>query len=134
MFSQACVGNSRILSRGGLCPSMHHRSHDQGDLCLGVFTWGSLSGGVSFQGDLCPGGLCLGVSVWGGLCLGGICPGMSLSIGSLSRGVSVREIPWTETSPYGNELAVRILLGCILVGTVCSTSCSTAMLCTAVLK
>ena len=48
--------------------------------------------GVSFQGVLCPGG--------------------SLSRESLSRGVSV-----TETPPYGNERAVRILLECILVVT-----------------
>ena len=116
MFSQACVKNS--IHRGGLCPSMHHRSHDwgsqsraasvQGSLCPGE----SLSRGVSVQGSLCPGeslsngGLCPGVSVWGSLfrgvsvqgvlCPGGLFPGASLSrgslsSGSLSRGVSVQE-------------------------------------------
>ena len=41
MFSQACVKNS-VHKGGGLCPSMHHRSHDQrGGLCLG--RGGSLS-------------------------------------------------------------------------------------------
>ena len=49
-----------------LCPSMHHRSHD--------------------QGGLCPGGLCLG----GGLCPGwGLCPERK----GLCPGVSVRETP-----------------------------------------
>ena len=63
--------------------------------------------------------VCDSVHRGGGLCLsmlhkshdqGGLCPG-----GSLSREVSVRETPQTETSPYGKELAVRILLECILV-------------------
>ena len=68
------------VHREGLCPSIHHRSHDQGGLCPGV----SLSEG------LCPGGLCLG-----GLCSEGSLSGGSLSRGSLSReslsgGVSVR--------------------------------------------
>ena len=78
---------------GGLCPSMHHRSHD----------WG-VSGGVSVQRGLCPGGLCpggslsKGVSVWGVSVQGGdLCP-----VGSL-----------LGRPPYGNELAVRILLECI---------------------
>ena len=75
---------------GGLCPG-------EGSLSKG----GSLSRGVSVQrggsvqgrGSLSlPGG----VSVRGG--------------GSVRRGVCIREIP-----PYGNELAVRILLECILV-------------------
>ena len=67
VFTPVC----HSVHRGGLCPSMHHRSHDQGvpvqgrDLCPG----GSLSGsglggvsvqGVSVQGGLCPGGLHLG--------------------------------------------------------------------------
>ena len=44
-----------------------------GGLCLG----GSLSGkSLSREGGLCPWGLCLGVSVQGGLCLeGGLCQG-----------------------------------------------------------
>ena len=98
MFSQACVKNS---VHGGLCPSMHHRSHDRG-----IFVQkGSLSGG------LCPGrgGLCplrslstgvsvkRGVSVQWGLCLGGLyLEGLDPG-GSLSREVSVRETPQTET-------------------------------------
>ena len=43
----------------------------------------------------------LGLSTGGGLCPGGLCQG----------GVTVRETPL----PYGKELAVRILLECILV-------------------
>ena len=65
MFSQASV----ILfteGGGGLCPSMHHRSHDQGGLCPG----GSLSKGVSVQGVLYLGGLCPGESLSGGSLLG----------------------------------------------------------------
>ena len=92
-------------------------------LSRGVSVWGvglhpgaSLSGGISIQGGLLPGGslsvgsLSKGVSVqggpspgWslsigslykglcqeGGLCPGGLCPG-SLSRGSLSRGASVK--------------------------------------------
>ena len=99
------------LHKDGLCPSMYHRSHDQGGLCLGE---GSLSGGVSVWGSLfwglCSGeslswGLCLGVSVHGGSLFGGLCL-RRISV----QGVSVRENP-----PYGNERAVRILLECILV-------------------
>ena len=48
--------------------------------------------------------------------------GVSVSVqGGLSRGVFLGkgcqgDLPWTETPPpYGNELAVRILLECILV-------------------
>ena len=96
----------------GLCPSMHHRSHD-----LGVSVqWGGLCPvGVSVQGDslqvgLCPGGLCPGGSLSGGLCQGGLCPG-----GSLSRGISVQEGSLLGRRPYGNEQVVRILLECILV-------------------
>ena len=86
----------------GLCPSMHHRSHDQrvsvrggsvrGGLCLStrVFVQGSLRGSLS-RGSLLNGG--------------GLCPR-----GSLSRGVSVRGDPL-----YSNEQAVCILLECILV-------------------
>ena len=95
----------------GLCPSMHHRSHD--------------------QEDLCPGGLCPG-----GLCPGGLRPGGSLSKGgSLSRGFSVQGVSVQgasareglcpggymlgrtpgQRSPYSNKRAVRILLECILV-------------------
>ena len=55
-------------------------------------------GGVSAEGDLCPGR----VSVWGG----------SLSMGvSVEGGVSVREIP----PAYGSEWAVHILPECIVV-------------------
>ena len=53
-----------------------------------------------------------GVSVLGGsLSWGGLCPGgVSVLGGSLCREVSVR-----ETTPYGKERAVHILLECILV-------------------
>ena len=100
MFSQASV----ILFTWSLCPSMHHRSHDQGVYVKGVSVHGGLCPGVSIQGCLCPGGLCPGVSVqgglcrggvsvqgmvsvWGGLCPGGLCPWGSLSRGSRSRGL-----------------------------------------------
>ena len=127
MFSQACVKNS--VHRGwGLCPSMHHRSHDQGVSVQGVSVqwvsiWGSQSGGSlsgvlcpggslsrwslssgSLSGGLCPEGLCPGVSVQGGLCPGGLCPGEFF----------VRETP-RQRPPYGNERVVRIVLECILV-------------------
>ena len=49
MFLYLSVSHS--VDRGGLCPSMHHRSHD----------WG-----VSAQGGLCPGG---------SLSRGGLCQG-----------------------------------------------------------
>ena len=78
------------VHRGGLCPSIHHRSHDQGGLC----PEGSLSRGISVQGDFCLGGLCPGGLCRGGLCLGDLCPEGSLSM--------------TETPPY--ERVVRILL------------------------
>ena len=72
MFPQASV--ILFTGGGGLCPSMHHRSHD----------WG-----VSVQGGLCPGG-----SVQGGSLSGGSLSGrVSVQWGSLSRGVSVRETP-----------------------------------------
>ena len=64
-----CLSVNHSVHRGGLCPSMHHRSHDQR---------GSLSRGVS---------------VWGGPLSRG-----SLSGGGLSRGVSVRKTPYTVTS------------------------------------
>ena len=106
-----------FCSQRGLCPSMHHRSHDQGGLCpLGSLSMGVSVQGVSVHGGLCPGGLflevsvqgghCPGGSVWevsvqGGLCprglsrKGGLCPGGGLCPrGYLSGGVSVR-----ETSP-----------------------------------
>ena len=106
MFSQASV----ILFTWILCPSMHHRSHDQGGLCpggslsMGVSVQGSLSRGVSVQGvsvqeslsrgvsvqeeSLSKGGLCLGVSVQGVSVHGVLCPGFSVQE-SLSRGVYV---------------------------------------------
>ena len=46
VFTSVC---QEFCPPGGLCPSMHHRSHD--------------------QGGLCPGGLSLGFSVQGGLCM-----------------------------------------------------------------
>ena len=144
----------------GLCPSKHHRSHDQqvsvqgglcpeglcpGGLCLrGVSVhWGSLSRGVFVQGGgLCPGrGVSVqrgglypgrgslsreGVSIQGG----GLYPGRgSLSRGSLFRGSLSREVSvqWVSVhwgvsvqgvsvrDQYSNELAVRILLECVLV-------------------
>ena len=90
IFTPVCQS---FCSRGGLCPSMHHRSHDQGGLCPGrVSVWESLSRGVSVQGvsvqeGLCPGGLC----PWRSLS-GGLCPGRSLLGGSLSRKVSAQGV------------------------------------------
>ena len=52
-----------ILFTMGLCPSMHHRSHDQG---------------VSVQGGLCPGGLCPRGSLSRRSLYGGLCPGGSV--------------------------------------------------------
>ena len=67
------------------------------EVCDGyVFTDVCLSTGRSLSGG----------SLSGGLCLGGLCPGRE----SLSG-----RPPWTETPPYGNKRAVRILLECILV-------------------
>ena len=79
VFTSVCQSVHR---RGGLCPSMHHRSH-----VWGVSVWGSLS-----RVGLCPGVLCLG--------------------GSLSRGVSVQGLSvWGSVSrgclypgrPYGHR-------------------------------
>ena len=115
-LSRGCV------CQGGLSPV--------GGLCLqGVFVGGGfLSRGFLSKGSLSRGGLCPG----GGICLGGSFPGGSLSRGRLCLGgVSVEgclcpEDGWVggilclgglcqETSPYGKERAVRILLECILV-------------------
>ena len=124
-----------ILFTGGLCPSMHHRLHDQG-----VSVCGGLCPGRSLSGGLCPGGLCLGGLCPGGLCLRGLCPG-GLCLGGLCMGVSVQgvydegvsvqgvSVWWSlsggslsrevvsvrETPPYGNEWVVPILLECFLV-------------------
>ena len=85
-----------FTGRGGLCPSMHHRSNGWGVYVQG----GSLSGCLCLGGSV-QGGLCLGVSVWGSLCPGGLCAGGSPSP--------------AQRPSYGNERAVRILLECILV-------------------
>ena len=92
---------------GGLCPRMHHRSHDSGISVQG----GSLSRGSLYRGSLYRGSLSRRISVQsrGALSRGGLCPGVSV------QGVSVREIPQTETPLYGHEWAVCILLECILV-------------------
>ena len=81
-----------LCSQGDLCPSMHHKSHDQGSLSRGISVWGSLSrvslsrGSLS-RGSLSRRGLCLGVSVWRPLSRD-LCPGRSLS-----QGVSVQGVP-----------------------------------------
>ena len=91
-----------LFARAGLCPNMHHRSHDQGgSLSRGLSVCGGcLSWGVCVQGRFC-----LGVSVQGGLCHGG----------SQSRGLCGEEGLRQRDPPYGNEQAVCILLECILV-------------------
>ena len=54
-----------FYSQGGLCPSIHHRSHDQGGLVKGGLC-------LSVQRDLCPGeSLSRGVSVRGASAQGG---------------------------------------------------------------
>ena len=129
MFSQACVKNSVPA-----CTTCHMtRGSLQGVSVQGVSVRGIE--GLLFKGclsrGLCPvTSLSRGVSVQGilylgGLCLGGVCPGESLSrglgslsrgLGSLSRGSMLGRPRWTEPSPlYGNERAVRILLECILL-------------------
>ena len=70
-----------LFTGGGLCPSMHHRSHDQGGL-----SGGSLSREVSVQRGLC---------LEGGSLSGGLCRG--------NKGDPPKRDP-----PYGNERAVRI--------------------------
>ena len=116
MFLHLSVSHS--VHRWCLCPSMYHRSHDQGisvqgGLCSirsvsrGSVSRGSVSGGSLSKGGLCP----EGVSVQRSLCPGGLC----LEWVSI-QGVSVQgDFPQTETPPYGNAWAVRILLEYILV-------------------
>ena len=87
-LGQGNVFTGVCLSTGGLCPSMHHRSLDQGVCPGGSLSMGLCPVGSLPWGGLCPGGLCLGVSVQGGLC-----PGR----------VSVRETPWTETHPVWSQ-------------------------------
>ena len=83
-----------VSVQGGLCPWGVSLSEE--DLC----PQGSLSGGLPRGVGLCLGDSVQQVSVWG-----------SLSRESLSRGVSVREIPCTVTCGH----TVCILLECILV-------------------
>ena len=114
-----------------VCDSVH-----RGGLVSQHATTGRLTRGVSVQGCLNLGGLCMRVSVSGSLCPGGsLCKG-SLVQGSLSpaesqsRGVSVQVVsvqgslcpggllgrhPLRQRPPYSNKLAVRILLECILL-------------------
>ena len=133
---------SVILFVGGLCPSMHHRSHDQkgglcpaGSLSRGMYVQGVSVRGVYVWGVSVQRGLCLGGCLSRGLCLGDLCPGGylsgrlsvqgSLSGGSLSRGLcpggSLSRGSMLGTThrqrhhPYGNKRAVGILLECILV-------------------
>ena len=63
------------------------------------------------QGCLCP----RGSLSREGLCTGRVSVrGVSAQGGCLCRGVSIRETPLTEITPYGNERVVRILLEFIL--------------------
>ena len=101
MFSEACVKN--FVHGGCLCPSMHHKSHDQVSVSGGVSVQGgSVCGGCLSRGGLClwgvsvQGRFCLGVSVQGGLCRGGSqSRGVSVQGGSVR---SVTESPRTVTS------------------------------------
>ena len=88
VFTSGC---QQSCPQRGLCPSMHHRSHD----------WG-----VSVQGGLCLGGLCPGRSLSRGLCLGSLSRGVSVwgvSVqGSLCLGVSVQGVSvWGSLSREG---------------------------------
>ena len=80
MFLHLCV----ILFTEGLCPSMHHRSHDRGFCVPGSMSTRSLSTGSLSRGGSLSGGLCLGASVQGASVQGDSVWG-SLSKGSLSR-------------------------------------------------
>ena len=60
MFLHLCV--ILFTGGGGLCLSMHHRSHDRGVSVRGSLSGGSLSRGVSGWG----GGSLQGVSFWWG--------------------------------------------------------------------
>ena len=116
MFSQACVKDS---VRGGcLCPSMHHRSHDQGGLCSG----GSLSRGFLSRGNLCPrGSLSRGSVSRGG---GSVSRGegsLSRGGGSLSRGVSVQSVK-RGLCP-GGSLSRGLCLGGLCPGGVSVQEC-----------
>ena len=95
-----------LLPQGNIftpvCDSVHSR------VSVPACTTGHMTRGVSVLGGLCPGGTLSRGSLSRGASLSGdLCPG---GMGSLSRGVSVRETP-----PYGKERAVCILLKCIRV-------------------
>ena len=98
------------LCQGGLCLGVSvQRVSVWGSLSRGFCPGGSLSRGVSVQGDHCPGSsLSRGVSVWGlcpgesmsrvslsgGLCPGGLCLGFSVQEGFLSEGLSPGVSVW----------------------------------------
>ena len=100
-----------FCSRGSLCPSMHHRSHDWGGLCPGGLCRGSLSVG---RGSLSVGRGSLSVGR-GSLSVGR--GSLSVGRGSLSRGggLCLGGLLYGKDPRYGNEWVVCILLGCILV-------------------
>ena len=129
------------LRQGNVFTPVSHSVHGEGSLSQHApqVTWPR---GVSVQWGLCPGGVFVqGGSLSRTVSVQGLYPGGSLSRGSLcsggfyvwgqkwrslsrrflssrvsvQQGVFVRETPWTETSPYGTERAIRILLECILV-------------------
>ena len=103
----------------GLCPNMHHRSHNQKG---GLFPGGSLSGG-----SLSNGSLSRGVSVWGISVQGrflssgvsfqrGLCPGLSLPRGSLPRGVSAQGVSVQGGYLLGNLCPGGLCLGVSVQG------------------
>ena len=89
IFTGVCLSIGGDL---GLCPrgSLTGGVSVQGDLCLG---WGLYPGGFSVQGVSVQGSLCPGGSLSKGVSVHGFLPRGSLSKGVSVQGVSVREIP-----------------------------------------
>ena len=115
---------------GGLCQGVSVRGVSvRGVSVRGVYVqWGLSLGGSLSRGSLSSGslswgeggGFCPGSSVWGLCPEGGLCPGVSVEGGLCPEGSLCLEGlcqggPPAESTPYGKEWAVLILLECILV-------------------
>ena len=106
---------THYLGQGNIFTGMCQSFCSQGLWCH--FLSGCLVPG-SFQGCLCPRGLCHAGSVRGSLSRGlsGGLLSREMSVwGSLSGGLCQEDTPWTKTFLYGKERAVGILLDCFLV-------------------